>query len=356
MKIGGKQYISKLPVDTIAQEIAAAFDFEYTGQTVFSLPEFDIPNAFNIGLIVGPSGSGKSSLLSEIGQKENCVWDNSKSVCSHFASADDAKAKLAASGLNSVPAMLRSYSSLSTGEKYRAELARMLKSNAVIDEFTSVVDRNVAKSCAFAVQRYIRSSDLKQIVFASCHYDVIDWLMPDWVLDTRDNTVSIRGLARRPRIEIDIIRASPKLWGSFSDHHYLSGNINNSSRCWVAFWGNQPVGFVSALAFPNGNFKNAWRGHRTVVLPDFQGLGIGVRISDAVGEIIKAEGGRFFSKTASSRMGEYREKSAAWRATSKNKKGRPDYKHGRKTKESNHKMAHVERICYSHEYVGVSHD
>jgi GNAT superfamily N-acetyltransferase len=108
------------------------------------------------------------------------------------------------------------------------------------------------------------------------------------------------------------------------------------------------------IAFPSGNFKNAWRGHRTVVLPDFQGLGLGVRISDAVGEIVLSWGGRYFSKTSSYRMGEYRSRSKLWRPTSKNGKSRQDYGSGRITKESKHKHKHINRICYCHEYLGES--
>ena len=40
---------------------------------------------FNIGLIVGASGSGKSSLLKQFGEEETIVeWDSNKAVCSHF--------------------------------------------------------------------------------------------------------------------------------------------------------------------------------------------------------------------------------------------------------------------------------
>jgi GNAT superfamily N-acetyltransferase len=81
---------------------------------------------------------------------------------------------------------------------------------------------------------------------------------------------------------------------------------------------------MSIIAFPSGSLKNAWREHRTVVLPEFQGLGIGVRMSDAAGEIVIAGGGIFFSKTASMRMGEYRNSSSLWKPTSKNQKARPD--------------------------------
>jgi len=66
-----------------------------------------------------------------------------------------------------------------------------------------------------------------------------------------------------------------------------------------------------------------------------------------------ADGYRYFSKTAHRRLGEYREASPNWKATSKNKKNRIDYRQYSGTKEDGHKMRHVERVCYSHEYVGT---
>ena len=112
------------------------------------------------------------------------------------------------------------------------------------------------------------------------------------------------------------------------------------------------IGFSSALAFPSGSFTNAWREHRTVILPDYQGMGFGVRLSDAVAEMFIRSGCRYFSKTAHPRMGEYRENSASWKPTSKNKKSRPDYLSNlvRVTKEDNHKHQHAHRVAYSHEY------
>lgn len=76
---------------------------------------------------------------------------------------------------------------MSNGQRFRANLARKLKDNAVIDEFTSVVNRECAISCSYSIQKYIRNKKLKNIVFASCHYDIIDWLKPDWIynLDTK---------------------------------------------------------------------------------------------------------------------------------------------------------------------------
>jgi ABC-type ATPase with predicted acetyltransferase domain len=53
----------------------------------------------------------------------------------------------------------------------------------VFDEFTSVVDREIAKVSAFAIAKAVRRSK-KQFIAVTCHYDVVDWLEPDWVLCT----------------------------------------------------------------------------------------------------------------------------------------------------------------------------
>ena len=74
-----KKLTSQVQVDNITSEISRMFDYEFNGQTEFTLPNFQKPTQdFNIGLIVGASGSGKSSLLKEFGQEENIVWDKLK--------------------------------------------------------------------------------------------------------------------------------------------------------------------------------------------------------------------------------------------------------------------------------------
>ncbi len=343
----------RVAVDPIAQELAKAFDYDFSGLSVFQPPFMPKPPAdYGIGLIVGPSGSGKTTLLKTIGEIKRPEWRADLSVASHFSSAEEARDKLGAVGLNSIPSMLRPYDVLSTGEKFRADLAALLSDGAVIDEFTSVVDRTVAKSCSHALRRYVDDGKVQRVTLASCHYDIIEWLRPDWVFDTKTGEYAGRGSHQRPIIEIELLPCTTAAWSVFRQHHYLDDNLNQSARCWLAFWEGVMVGFVAVIAMPNGNLKRAWRGHRTVVLPDFQGLGIGVRISDAIGEIILREGGRYFSKTANHRMGEYRERSPLWVPTSKNRKARPDYSSDRPTKEASYKRRHIERNCYSHEYKG----
>ena len=345
------QLTCTVEVDEAVKAICASFDFPFNGTSRFDVPQITPPDDWCLGLIVGPSGSGKSSALSSFGAEEKLRWGKNRAIVSHFESVEDAQERLSAVGLNSLPSWVKPYRVLSTGERFRADLSRRIKDGAVIDEFTSVVDRVVARSACVALRRFARARKLRQVVLASCHYDVAEWLEPDWVYDTATGQMAGGRYQRRPPITIDVVPCRSHEWRAFAPHHYLNHGINRSARCWLATWGTTPVGFVSALAFPNGALTNAWRGHRTVVLPDFQGLGIGPRISDAVADIFVSTGHRYFSKTAHPRLGGYRENSPKWRATSKNRKARLDYSAHHQTKEDGHKMRHSHRVCFSHEYI-----
>ena len=127
--------------------------------------------------------------------------------------------------------------------------------------------------------------------------------------------------------------------------------MNKASHCYAAVWEGNLVGFSSVMRYPSGTVKNGWREHRTVVLPDFQGLGIGNRFSDAIAQLYLDQEGRYFSRTAHPSMGNYREKSDVWKATSKNRKLRTDIKHDDVWKKH---YADNTRICWSHEYIAVS--
>jgi energy-coupling factor transporter ATP-binding protein EcfA2 len=345
---------SVVTLDNISKGVAEVFDFNFSGEIITPIPSLPaLPETWRIGLIVGPSGSGKSTLLRSLGDTSEISWRDDVCVASHFESIGEAVQKLSAVGLNSIPSWLKPFSVLSTGEKFRADLAMRLSSNALIDEFTSVVDRQVAKSCSMALRRYVNKESLSNIVLATCHYDVLPWLNPCWVFDTATSRLTVGRRSERPRIVVEVLPCSGKVWSAFSPHHYLSDSLNASSRCWLALWNNSPIGFTSAIAHPSGTVKNAWREHRTVVLPDYQGLGIGVRLSDALGEMFLEQGARFFSKTAHPRMGQYRDSSPLWRPTSKNRSKRLDYKSvTANMKEFNRAGKQASRFCWAHEYVG----
>jgi len=180
----------KVKQDEFTAKVAQAFDLDFDGVIETEIPDFKFPpsNSYNIGLIVGASGSGKSTLLRESGLwhedlQDIIFWRPDEAIVSHFSTPDQAIEKLHACGLASVPTLCKPYHVLSNGEKYRAKFARLLEDNFIMDEFTSEVNRETAKSLCVSASKYIRKKDLKNIVLASCHKDIIPWLQPDWVFD-----------------------------------------------------------------------------------------------------------------------------------------------------------------------------
>lgn len=103
------------------------------------------------------------------------------------ASVDEIEKMFYAVGFGSVPSWLKPYNVLSNGEKMRVELARaMLESDFIVfDEFTSVVDRQVAQTASMAINKAVHRMN-KQFIAVTCHYDVLEWLQPDWVFDTNE--------------------------------------------------------------------------------------------------------------------------------------------------------------------------
>jgi ABC-type lipoprotein export system ATPase subunit len=175
--------------DKYTEWIYDAYDIQNKNEVITTIPDFTIPtDNWNIGLIYGNSGSGKTSLLKSYNDLTEYYFDNSKTLISNFEhlSPQEACRVLASVGLASVPSWLKPFNVLSNGEKFRAEIAmKISKTNGIcyIDEFTSVVDRDVAKAISVAVSKWVRREN-RQVVFASCHNDIIEWLQPDWIYST----------------------------------------------------------------------------------------------------------------------------------------------------------------------------
>ena len=264
---------------------------------------------WNIGAIVGHSGTGKTVLSKEL-WPNNYVTDfkwSSSSILDDFDKKYTPKeitSLLSAVGLSSPPVWIRPYKVLSNGQQFRANIARALSLNknlVVYDEFTSVVDRDVAKVASHAVQKYIRKKNQKFIA-VSCHFDFLDWLEIDWLFNINDGSFSRRRL-RRPKVKIEIYEGLLKAWKMFHLYHYLTSSIHRSARVFLCFisWEKSKknlVGFFSIL--PSVGHKGWWRGHRTAVLPDYQGLGIGNKMIEITAEHLwKSEKKRFRETTSS---------------------------------------------------------
>lgn len=281
----------------------------------------DLPDSWNVGLIVGPSGSGKTTVATELFGKyltESWEWPKSKSIVDGFPDnlgIKEITELLCSVGFSSPPSWVRPFHVLSNGEQFRVNLARTLAESpdlAVVDEFTSVVDRTVAQVGSAAVQKTVRRRNQK-FVAVSCHYDIIDWLEPDWIYQPHTNEFySGRYLYQRPKIELSVKRVHRDTWQLFRKHHYLDTHLHTGSVCFCAFWNAIPVAFTAILHFPHSTDARIKREHRTVCLPDYQGVGIGNALSDYVGAMLKALGYRFMSQTSHPSMIAARNKSKKW--------------------------------------------
>jgi len=254
---------------------------------------------WRIGVIVGPSGSGKSSLGAQLWGEAAMyrpAWPDRRPIVDAIApkgSFDQVTAALASVGLGTVPAWLRPYRVLSNGERFRADLARLVceaPARAVVDEFSSVVDRQIAKVGALAFQKAWRRAPISSIhgngrppqcVLLSCHYDILDWLEPDWIFDTATGRYSGRGLWRRPRIDVELHETDWRHWPLFEPHHYLKLPRMIAATNYVATVEGEMVAHV-AVSTRQGLVEA--RACRLVVMPEWQGAGVGLRFLDAVCE------------------------------------------------------------------------
>jgi energy-coupling factor transporter ATP-binding protein EcfA2 len=304
-------------------QLSGIFDVPVEDKTSLTF-RADLPlegRDWNLGLITGPSGSGKTTLARHLWPDAVAAaheWPADRALVDGFPEGmgiRDITGLLGAAGLSSPPAWLRPYRTLSNGEAFRADIARSLAELdglVVVDEFTSVVDRQVAQVASHAVQKAVRRAG-RQLVAVTCHYDVEDWLQPDWAYDVAAGEFSWRQVQPHPAIRLDIHKADKSLWPVFARHHYLSRDINQSARCFAAYVDGRPVAFASYIHFPHAKVRDIKMSHRVVVLPDWQGLGIAGRMSEWLGAELHAQGFRFRATTAHPARIAYYARSPRWR-------------------------------------------
>lgn len=197
--------------------ILGKFDLQSEEITERFSGAIDMPQDWQVGLIVGKSGTGKTTIAKQLFPdsyitaynylKESVLDDMPES-----ASVEEITMTFNSVGFSSPPSWLKPYAVLSNGEKMRADLARaILEENNLIvfDEFTSVVDRNVAQMSSFAMQKAIRKSK-KKLIAVTCHADVEDWLTPDWTFCTDSMTFTVNQKKNDQKLNFQSMRQQTK--------------------------------------------------------------------------------------------------------------------------------------------------
>lgn len=310
------------------QMAANSLDIDVEKKSIHELSiDADLETKWNVGLIVGASGSGKTTLAKQIFGEHcfNFEIDESKPVIEQFPeswSYEDCQNALNGIGLSQVTCWIRPVYTLSNGQKSRAIAALQLarQENFVVDEWTSVVDRTVAKSMSNCLQKHAIKND-KQIVAVSCHYDVIEWLNPDWVIDCNKQTYTNRRLLRRSyerkeKLQFDIRPIDRTSWAYFSKYHYLSERLPAGLiKLFGLFNGNDQIGFQCFANYTpkRKGQKIKMHSNRTVIHPDYVGLGLGMRLIETTSFVMKNDGYDVWAKFSSVPIAKAFEKSKNWK-------------------------------------------
>jgi len=372
--VGGTVLRCNVSVDDCTATCDAFFDLTFSGRSFHRLPQLPaLPAEWSIGAICGSSGSCKTALLVQnFGLPVDVQWDPLASVVAHFGSAAEACELLQAAGLDAAVHGLRRAAELSRGEREQADTARALRRDCVyLDEFTSSLSREVAVRVARSVGGFVRSHPGKRLVVVSCHSDVVaqSALSPHWVFRsdeaslgpaapsaaaTAGDSVALDGEAIRvPALLLRLRRAPAAEWAAFRDYHYKTRALSAQATAFVAVLEEtgQAVGFIATIG-QIGKEPTA-RAHRTVVLPEWQGLGIGSRLSDGVAELHRRAGVRYLGQTVHPHFGAYRDRSALWAATKFNHTTSSFKIESWKQRTGNVRvMLNHPRFLYSHEYIG----
>lgn len=284
--------------------------------------EADLPvegRDWSVGVITGPSGSGKSSLIRQLwpdailGEQD---WSAGAVVdCFPDMSIRDITAALSAVGLSTVPAWCKPYAVLSNGEKFRATVARGLAETSgllVIDEYGAFVDVQVGKVVSVALAKAVRRAKRELIAVTCRGDDFAPWLEADWIyrVDTGELQECVQP---RPRITCEIYGIDRAAWRVFAPHHYMSADLAVSAHCFGLWCDGTLAGFIAYMHQPHARVRNIKRITRTVILPDFQGCGLGSVLSDWLGQHLYEQGFRLHSVTAHPVQQRIRARSPRWR-------------------------------------------
>jgi len=278
----------------------------------------------SITLLTGPSGSGKSLLLSAIARQAPDSRDVADvpfpldvSILDAVAPTrpiDEALGILTACGLGEPMLWIRRFQQLSDGERFRARLARAVSlsgrsggpSILLCDEFGALLHRRIAKAIAFNLRKLVSRAGLS-LVLATSQNDIEEDLRPDTIVRLGDEGAIVArtrsDLAAPAAVSfvssLRIERGSLRDYERFAAMHYRRRrNIGFVDKVFVmregkggavlgiVVYGMPPLELRLRNGATGGRFvKNAARLNREVrvlkrliVHPDVRACGLGHRL------------------------------------------------------------------------------
>lgn len=273
-----------------------SLDIDASKKNVHTLiiDNIDIKENWSVGIVYGASGSGKTTMAKAIFGEDifKSFIDENEPIINQFPkdfTYDECAEILNGIGLTSVPCWVRPVKTLSNGQKARAEAALAISTSSkdiiVIDEWTSVVDRTVAKVMSLCIQKFARKKR-KKIILLSCHNDIIEWVKPDWVIDCNKQEFLLPKsedffFTEREKLTFEIREIDRKSWKYFSKYHYLSEELPAGKiHCFGLFHNNIQIGFqclANYTPIKKGTIP-IFHSNRTVIHPDYAGLGLGIKL------------------------------------------------------------------------------
>lgn len=290
------------------QVAANSLDIDVEKKSIHHLKidNINIPDKWNIGLVYGNSGSGKTTMIKHLfGDKIFEVkLDEDKPIINQLPedmSYEDCAKMLNGIGLNSVPCWIRPVKTLSNGQRARAEAVYLMTQSdeiIFIDEWTSVVDRTVAKAMSLCLYKYAKRNN-KRLVLCSCHVDILEWLNPDWMIDCNKQKFILPEsedffFNKREQLQFEIKEIDRASWKYFSKYHYLSERLPGGKLYLYGLFhnGNQ-IGFqcfANYVPYTESEKlkkrKIIYHSNRTVIHPDYNGLGLGIKLINETSELL----------------------------------------------------------------------
>lgn len=92
----------------------------------------------------------------------------------------------------------------------------------------------------------------------------------------------------------------------------MNSELAATAQCFGLYDEDSIIGFCAVIKYPHPTNKKIYRGHRVVILPDYQGCGLGTRFFDMVAEYYTKQGYDYFYSTSQKGMINYCKNSPKW--------------------------------------------